>query len=98
MMTLLDFIALLLPPDDREAVMGDLEEQKQPHVQRISAVLGFAIRRQVEYWRNWYPWVVGGAVIPATFLLLGASFRLSLDFRDLLHGAGLRHICCTKRS
>jgi hypothetical protein len=86
MMTALDIVALLLPPDDREAMLGDLEEQKQPGWLRIFEVLGFAVRRQAEYWRNWRPWLVGGAVIPATLLLLGASFRLSLDFRHLLLG------------
>lgn len=89
MMTALEVVALLLPSDDREAMLGDLEEQKQPGWLRLFAVLGFIIRHQVEYWRDWRPWLVGGAVIPVTFLLLGASFRLSLDFRDLLHSGGL---------
>jgi hypothetical protein len=88
MMTALDMVALLLPADDREAMLGDLEEQKQPGWLRLFAVLGFIIRQQVEYWRDWRPWLISGAVIPATLHLLGASFRFSLDFRDLLHGGG----------
>ena len=86
MTTALEIVALLLPRDDREVVLGDLEEQKQPGLSRLFAVLGFVIRQQAEYWRDWRAWVVGGAVIPATLLLLGSSFRLSLDFRNLLHG------------
>lgn len=90
MTTVLKMLALLLPPDDREVVLGDLEEQKQPGWIRLFAVLGFVIRQQAEFWKDWYSWVVGGAVIPATLLLLGASFRLSLDLRNLFHGNGLR--------
>jgi hypothetical protein len=86
MTTVLEIVALLLPVDDREAVMGDLEEQKQPGWLRLIAVLSFAVRQQAEYWRHWCSWVVGATVIPTTLLLLGASFRLSLEFRDLLHG------------
>jgi hypothetical protein len=85
MTTAIEIVALLLPPDDREVVLGDLEEQKQPGWIGFIAVLGFVIRRQAEYWRNWRPWVVGGLVIPATLLLLGTSFRLSMDFRNLWH-------------
>ena len=86
MTTAIELVALLLDPDDREVVLGDLEEQKQPSWISFIAVLGFAIRQQTEYWRNWRPWVAGGMVFPATLLLLGASFRLSMDSRSLLHG------------
>jgi hypothetical protein len=79
----LEIVALLLPRDDREVVLGDLEEQKQPNWFRLFAILGFVARQQAEYWRDWRAWMVGGAVIPATLLLLGASFRLSMDFRTL---------------
>jgi hypothetical protein len=90
MTTALEILVLLLPPDDRQVVLGDLEEQEAPGWIRLFAVLGFAIRQQAEFWRDWRSWAVGGAVIPVSLLLLGASFRLSLDFRNLLHGAGLR--------
>lgn len=90
MTTALEIFGLLLPSDDREVILGDLEEQKQPGWIRLFVILGFAIRQQAEFWRNWHPWVVGGAVIPATLLLLGASFRLSLDFRGLFHGDSFR--------
>jgi hypothetical protein len=82
----LEIVALLLPRDDREVVLGDLEEQKLPNWFRLFAVLGFIARQQAEYWRDWRAWTVGGAVIPATLLLLGASFRLSMDSRTLWHG------------
>jgi hypothetical protein len=90
MTTALEILVLLLPPDDREVVLGDLEEQETPGWIRVFAVLSFVIRQQAEFWRNWRTWVVGGAVIPVTLLLLGVSFRLSLDFRSLFHGASLR--------
>lgn len=86
----LEIVALLLSADDREAVLGDLEEQKQPGWLRLFALLGFVTRQQVEFWRGWCPWVVGSAVISATFLLLGSSFRLSLGFQDLISGASFR--------
>lgn len=89
MTTTLEIVALLLPRDDREVVLGDLEEQKQPGWFRLIAVVGFLIRQQAEYWRDWRSWVVGGAVIRATLMLLGTSVRLSLDFRTLWHGGDL---------
>lgn len=88
MTSALEIVALLLPADDREAVLGDLQEQKKPGWLRLFAVLGFVVRQQAEYWRDWSPWALAGALIPATLLLLGASFRLSLGFRDFLHGGG----------
>ncbi|MBW8869966.1 MAG: hypothetical protein JF563_04205 [Acidobacteriales bacterium] len=90
MTTALEMLALLLPADDREVVLGDLEEQGAPGWIRHFAVLNFVIRQQAEFWRNWRTWAVGGAVIPLTLLLLGASFRLSVEFRNLFHGASLR--------
>jgi hypothetical protein len=90
MTTPLEILVLLLPPDDREVVLGDLEELETPGWLRFFAVLSFVIRQQAQFWRDWRTWVVGGAVIPVTLLLLGASFRLSLDFRSLFHGAILR--------
>jgi len=85
-MTAAEIVALLLEPDDREAVLGDLEEQGQPGWLRFFAVLDFAVRRQGEHWLNWRPWIAGSAALPISFLLLGASFRLSMDSRTLLLG------------
>jgi hypothetical protein len=79
----LETIALLLVPDDREVVLGDLEEQEQPFWRGLFAILGFAARQQAECWRGWRPWAVTAWVIPGTLLLLGASFRLSMDARGL---------------
>jgi len=89
-MTAAEIVALLLEPDDREAVLGDLEEQGQPGWLRFFAVLDFAVRRQAEYWRNWRPWIAGSAALPISLLLLGASFHLSMDSRNLLHGRALQ--------
>jgi len=91
MMTALDMVAFLLPPDDREAVLGDLEEQKQSAWLRLLTVLGFVIRQQAECWLDWRAWLVGGAVILGTLQLLGASVRLSLDFCHLLHSGDLEN-------
>lgn len=90
MTSAIEIMARLLHPDDREVVLGDLAEQKQSGWSGFWAVLGFVIRQQAEYWRSWHSWIVGGAVIPATLLLLGASFRFSLDIRDLWQGGDLR--------
>lgn len=76
-------VALLLPPDDREVVLGDMQEQGHSFWRGLLAILGFAARQQAEWWRGWHPWSVAALVIPATYLLLGASFRLSMDARSL---------------
>lgn len=85
MNTIIETLALLLPADDREAVLGDLEELGRPAWSCAVAILGFAIRQQAECWRGWRAWAVGGLVIPATLLLLGASFRLAMESRGLWH-------------
>lgn len=85
-----EIVARLLEPDDCEAVLGDLEEQGRPDWLRVLAVLDFVVRRQADHWRNWRPWVAGGAALPASLLLLGASFRLSLESHSLLQGGSVQ--------
>ena len=44
---IVDLIALLLPPCDREAVRGDVAESNAPLASSLMAILGFALRRQL---------------------------------------------------
>jgi hypothetical protein len=85
-----EVVALLLDREDRETALGDLEEQGLNSWAALIVVLDFVIRQHAEYWRDWRPWLAGTLVIPVTLLLLGASFQLSLDSRNLWHGGNIQ--------
>ena len=50
---IVDFIALLLPLSDREAVLGDLAESGVSLASSLFAILGFVLRRQFLCWLSW---------------------------------------------
>jgi len=69
-MKLLAALAVLLTPEEREAVLGDLSEAGEPHRKALIAVIGLIVRRQAELWRDWRPWLaLVGFVIPAGLAL-----------------------------
>lgn len=84
-----EIIALLLEPQDREVALGDLAEQKQTGLSGFFAIADFVVRQQWDYWRDWRPWLAASAVAPATLLLLGASFQLSMDARGVWQGGAV---------
>ncbi len=86
----IDIAARLLPPNVQDAVLGDLEENAENEWKKLFTVLEILLRKQLEPWRTWHPWIAGAASVSGALLLLGASFCLSLDLRPLLHG-GLAH-------
>ncbi len=77
---ILDLIALMLPPCDREAVLGDLAESSAPLASSLSAILGFVLRRQFLCWLSWRPWFAAIALAyTTTWLLMGNSVDLYTD-------------------
>lgn len=77
---IVDLIALLLPPSDREAVLGDLAETSAPLVSSLSAIFGFVLRRQFLCWLSWRPWFAAIALAyTATWLLMGNSLDVNVS-------------------
>ena len=79
----------LLGREDREAVLGDLVEAGEGAWCGLLDVLGLVVRRQVELWKSWRPWVAAvGVALPFSFLLMGFSVSVSLGYRQVmaLHG------------
>jgi len=62
--------ALLLSPDERDAVLGDLEEMRPSAPCALAEVLGLAARRQAAQWRSPRPWLtLATLAIPMGMLL-----------------------------
>ncbi len=83
MTSLVEMAAGFLGADEREVVLGDLAESGADVWSGLRSVLGFVVRQQLELWRSWRPWVASGVSLPGSLLLLGVSFALSEDARNL---------------
>ena len=76
---LADIVSRLLKPDEREAVQGDFAESGETSGRALCGLLGLALRRQVELWKGWRPWLaLLGLVIPLG-LLLSLVSRMTAD-------------------
>jgi len=80
----------LLGRDDREAVMGDVAEACFGFGRALSDVLDLVIRRQVDLWKNWRPWIAAFAlVLPCSLSLMGLSLSVSKTVAQIaLHEKG----------
>ena len=83
--SLLDLTSRLLEHTEREAVLGDLEENGDPLWLAIVGVIGLALRREARQWRSWRPWAAGfGVALPSSYLLMGASVSVAWSYMRLL--------------
>lgn len=75
---LVEAVARLLEPREREAVLGDLLESGEGAWRGSLDLLGLVIRRQLVHWKRWQPWLAAfGLALPASFLLMGISVSIS---------------------
>jgi len=75
----------LLPPQDREAVLGDLAETDESLRKMLAQLFGLAARRHLALWNSWQPWLAAfGLALPASFLLMGASVSISSTVQQTL--------------
>lgn len=75
--------ATLLDSRDREAVLGDLAEAQTTAWRGLTGILGLAIRRQTQQWRNWQPWLASfGLALPCSFSFMGFSLAVCALFRQ----------------
>lgn len=78
---LIEITAQSLDAHEREAVLGDLQEQGRVSWQGVSDVTGLFARRQFAPWAGWRPWLAGAAIaLPNSFLLMGNSVAVSVAF------------------
>jgi hypothetical protein len=86
MSSLAEMATIFLAPKDRDAVLGDLAETGASGWSALGSVMGLVVRKQMELWRAWQPWVAGSVASLGSLLLLSVSFGLSVDSRHLLRG------------
>lgn len=78
--SIVELIAVLLPPCDREAILGDLAESSAPFSSSLFAILGFALRRQMLCWLSLKPWLAAiGLASTTTWLLMSNSLDVAID-------------------
>lgn len=82
---LVDRLAQLLEPEEREAVQGDLVEAGESAQQALWEVLGLLIRRQAGIWKSWRPWLAAfGLALPSSLLLMGFSLSVSRAYQQFI--------------
>ncbi len=78
---LVELVAGLLSPHEREAVLGDLAEANENALRSIFDVLGLFFRRQAVLWCDWRPWLTGfGVALPSSYLLMCVSASVTSTY------------------
>ena len=73
-------VSRLLEHDERETVLGDLEESHQTGPRALLDVLDVVIRRQAHLWMGWHPWLIFlGLILPIFGMLLSILSRQTSD-------------------
>jgi len=94
---LIEAMALQLTPAEREVVLGDLIETRESAWQGMREVSGMVVRRQLQLWNGWRPWLAGpGLALPCSFMLMGFSFAISSELRNQLAGGWHRSFLSTE--
>jgi hypothetical protein len=76
--------AQLLGHEERETVLGDLQEAGVSPWRAVFDIAGLLVRREALQWRNWQPWLAAfGLTLPASFLLMGFSVTVSYSYLHL---------------
>ena len=84
---LIEAMALQLTPAEREVVLGDLIETRGSAWQGMREVSGLVVRRQLQLWNGWRPWLAApGLALPCSFMLMGFSFAISSELRNQFAG------------
>lgn len=67
----IEVMALQLTPTEREIVLGDLIEARETAWRGMREVSGLAVRRQLQLWKGWRPWLAApGLTPPCSFMLI----------------------------
>jgi hypothetical protein len=93
--SVVEVVAGLLEPEEREAVLGDLTEAGESTWQALFDVFGLVIRRQTLVWRSWRPWLASfGLALPGSLLLMGFSLAVSQAYQQLIAPTVLKSTGC----
>lgn len=83
---LVEIAAKLLERNEREAVLGDLEEANEGAWQGFLDVFSLVFRRQAALWKGPRPWLAGFLVaLPCGYLLTYVSVSVSCTWQRLVH-------------
>lgn len=87
---IVDRFSGMLDPKERIVAMGDLIESGHSGIQAIAQITGLIVRRQVELWENWQPWLAlfGVSGVAGSFLsVIALSFGsvLNMQLRTYWH-------------
>jgi hypothetical protein len=83
---LIGFASKLLERDEREAVLGDLQETNENTWRGFLDVFGLVFRRQAGLWKNPAPWLAGFVVaVPCSYLLTTVSISVSCTYQRLVN-------------
>jgi hypothetical protein len=71
-------VSHLLTAHEREAVLGDLTELEVGRWRSVGNILDLYLRRRIELWKSWRPWLAAfGLAIPSSLLLMGLSVTIA---------------------
>ena len=76
---LVDLLSLMLRPDERDVVRGDLAESGAAGSQALRDVLGLVVRRQAVPWMHWRPWLTLVSLVAPLGMLLSITSRDTAD-------------------
>jgi hypothetical protein len=80
---LVEALALQLAPAEREVALGDLIETRTTAWRGIWEMFGLVMRRHLDLWKNWRPWLAApGLALPCSLMLMGFSFAISMEVGD----------------
>jgi hypothetical protein len=83
---LVELSSKLLGHEEREVVLGDLQETNENAWRAMLDVFGLVFRRQAGLWRDPRPWLAGFVVaLPCSYLLMIASFSVTCTYQRLVN-------------
>lgn len=84
--TLVDLVSRMLEREERETVLGDLQEARQGTWRSLQDVFGLIFRRQASLWKGPRPWLAGFAVaLPCSYLLTHVSISVTCTYERLVN-------------
>lgn len=82
---IVEFAAAPLDRDERDAVLGDSLEGGDSVWTALAGVLGLVVRRQLQRWKSWRPWLATFLLaLPAGYLLTSVSISVVSTSERLL--------------
>jgi hypothetical protein len=83
---LVELFSKLLEQEEREVVLGDLQETNQSAWRGFLDVFGLIFRRQGDLWKDPRPWFAGYLLtLPGSYLLMIASLSVSCTYQRLVN-------------